>query len=163
MTGFFSDHLNLDTTVAYVDGELSLVAFQRAAAHVAQCAQCAAEVDEQLCARTSLRSAAAPPMPSSLTEALRAIPLALPAAGRVHGLGTDSRTGQAIRIVHVGRDTRSRRLRLGAGALVAGIAVGAFATSASEEPTPVPGPAPTVLPASSSFAPPVEQLPAPGR
>jgi anti-sigma factor RsiW len=156
VTGFFTDHLNLDTVVAYVDGELSLVAFQRAAAHVTQCKQCAAEVDEQASARTSLRSAAAPAMPASLSAALCSIPVALPAAGRAPGVGLDGRSGHAIRIEHVGRDAgRSRRLRFGAGALVAGIAVGAFVTAAgpAEEPAAPSERRPTVLPASYSPAP----------
>lgn len=149
MTGFFEDHLNLDTVVAYADGELSLVAFQRAAAHVMRCARCAAEVDEQTSVRSSLRSAADPVMPSSLSAALFSIPVALPAAGRAPGVMVDAATGHAIRVSHVGRDaTRGRRLRLGAGALVAGIAVSAFATGAApaDDPrTPAP-PGPTVVP-----------------
>ena len=151
MTGFFEDHLNLDTVVAYVDGELSLVAFQRAAAHVVRCPRCAADVDEQASARESLRSAGSPSMPSSLSAALCSIPVALPAAGRTPGVGLDSTTGHAIRISHVGRDAaRSRRLRLGAGALVAGIAVGAFATATppAEEPVVSPEPPPSVSPVS---------------
>ena len=151
MTGFFTDHLNLDTVVAYVDGELSLVAFQRAAAHVGRCPQCAAEVDEQVFARNSLRSASSPAMPSSLSAALCSIPVGLPAVGRTPGVGMDTRTGHAIRVSHVDRGvTRGRRLRLGAGALVAGIAVGAFATAAApaDEPATTPEPSPTVLPAS---------------
>lgn len=151
MTGFFTDHLNLDTVVAYVDGELSLVPFQRAAAHVMSCPQCAAEVDEQVYARESLRSAPSPSMPSSLSAALCSIPVALPAAARAPGVGVDAHNGHAIRVSHVGRDvTRTRRLRLGAGALVAGFAVGAFATAgpAADDRTPSSGPRPTVLPAS---------------
>lgn len=153
MTGFFEDHLNLDTVVAYADGELSLLAFQRAAAHVTSCGRCAAEVDEQMVARASLRSAASPPIPSSLTAALCAIPIASPVAGPAPGVGMDSRTGHAIRVVQVPRQaTRSRRLRLGAGALVAGIAVSAFATAAAppEDPATIPDNRPAMLPASYS-------------
>lgn len=137
MTGFFEDHLNLDSIVAFVDGELSLTAYQRAAAHLSSCPMCAADVDEQSSARTSLRSAPAPQMPGSLAAALFSIPVALPAAARTPGVGIDTQTGHAIRVSHVGREvTRSRRFRFGAGALVAGIAVGAFASAGSspEEP-----------------------------
>lgn len=130
MTGFFEDHLNMDSVVAYVDGELSLVAYQRAAAHIAICPLCSSEIAEQSFARDSLRSASTPQMPGSLAQALFSIPVAMPAAGRTPGVGIDANTGHAIRISHVGRDiTRGRRFRLGAGALVAGIAVGAFATA----------------------------------
>lgn len=155
MTGFFEEHLNLDSIVAFVDGELSLVAFQRAAAHVAACSMCAADVGEQSFARTSLRSAVAPQMPGSLAAALFSIPVALPAAVRSPGVGIDTRTGNAIRISHVGREvTRSRRFRLGAGALVAGIAVGALATTGSGQhvgPVSTPGVTGTIEPAT--FAP----------
>ncbi|WP_111765497.1 anti-sigma factor family protein [Nakamurella deserti] len=157
MTGFFTDHLNLDTVVAYVDGELSLVAFQRAAAHVTSCPQCAAEVDVQASARDFLRSASSPSMPSSLSAALCSIPVALPAAGRAPGIGVDSLTGHPIRVTHVRRDvTRSRRLRLGAGALVVGIAAGAFATaSAPVDDAPVgPDGSRPVLPAAHQPGPP---------
>lgn len=155
MTGFFEDHLNLDSIVAFVDGELSLTAYQRAAAHISSCPMCAADVDEQSFARNSLRSASAPRMPGSLVAALFSIPVALPVPTKSPGVGIDTRTGQAIRISHVGREvTRSRRFRLGAGALVAGIAVGAFASSGSAQhvdPLTTPDIARTIEPAS--FAP----------
>ncbi len=162
MTGFFTDHLNLDTVVAYVDGELSLTAFQRAAAHVTSCPQCAAEVAEQSSARDTLRSAPAPEMPSSLSAALCSIPVALPAAARMPGVGLDRHTGHAIRITHVGREsTRGRRLRLGAGALVVGLAAGAFATASSpaEEQPVAPNPPRTVLPAAYQPGPPAAPAP----
>lgn len=132
MTGFFEDHLNLDTVVAFVDGELSMTAYQRAAAHLMQCPMCAGEVAEQASARESLRAAPAPRMPGSLAAALCSIPVALPIASASPGVGIDTRTGYAIRVSHVSRDgNRSRRFRIGAGALVAGIAVGALATTGS--------------------------------
>jgi hypothetical protein len=152
VTGFFEDHLNLDSIVAFVDGELSLTAYQRAAAHISACSMCAADVAEQSFARDSLRSASAPQMPGSLVAALFSIPVALPVAVNSPGVGIDSRTGYAIRVSHIGREvTRSRRFRLGASALVAGIAVGAFATTGSakhEEPVVVPDTAGTIEPAS---------------
>lgn len=153
MTGFFEDHLNLDSVVAFVDGELSLVAYQRAAAHIGCCARCAAEVGEQRFARDALRSAAAPSMPGSLAASLFSIPIAAPMVSRTPGVRVDARTGHAIRISHVGREmTRSRRLRFGAGALVAGFAVGAFATAGPSEPITTPDPI-SVEPASFSPAP----------
>lgn len=85
MSSFFSeafaDHLSFDAVVAFADGELSLAAYQRAAAHVARCTSCAAEVAEQTQARELLRSAFAPKMPGSLFEELRSIPIALPVNG----------------------------------------------------------------------------------
>lgn len=82
MSSFFSeafaDHLSFDAVVAFADGELSLAAYQRAAAHIARCTSCAAEVAEQTQARELLRSAFAPKMPGSLFDQLRSIPVALP-------------------------------------------------------------------------------------
>lgn len=85
MSSFFSeafaDHLSFDAVVAFADGELSLAAYQRAAAHIARCTNCAAEVAEQTQARELLRSAFAPKMPGSLFDQLRSIPVALPVTG----------------------------------------------------------------------------------
>ncbi|MDQ6658803.1 MAG: zf-HC2 domain-containing protein [Actinomycetota bacterium] len=78
----FVDHLNVDAVVAFADGEMSLAAYQRAAAHLSRCDACAAEVAEQTSARELLRSAFAPKMPGSLFEQLRSIPIALPADPR---------------------------------------------------------------------------------
>lgn len=147
MTGFFEDHLNMDAIVAFVDGELSMTAYQRAAAHLVRCPVCAAEVAEQAGAREELRTAESPRMSGSLAQALCSIPLAMP-AGRgpaettAPGVGLDPATGHAIRIDHVGRPGgRKTLLRLGAGALVAGLAVGALAGAPSSAPTvPAPGP-----------------------
>lgn len=79
----FVDHLNFDAVVAFADGEMSLAAYQRAAAHLSRCDTCAAEVAEQTSARELLRSAFAPKMPGSLFEQLRSIPIALPADPRL--------------------------------------------------------------------------------
>ena len=56
-----------------------MVSYQRAAAHVSRCPQCDAEVRAQMVARSWLRSAEAPAMPTSLLDGLRSIPVALPA------------------------------------------------------------------------------------
>ncbi|HEY5880920.1 MAG TPA: hypothetical protein VIU11_18550 [Nakamurella sp.] len=131
------DHLTLDAVVAYADGEMAMVSFQRAAAHVAQCPQCDAEVRAQLVARSWLRSAEAPAMPTSLLDALRSIPVALPATDSVRATdslrrtddypGTGRRTGGGHDVVpqHQRGAQRSRRFRfLGTGALVAGLTMG---------------------------------------
>lgn len=137
MTAFFEDHLGLDAVVAFADGELSLVAFQRAAAHISHCESCAAEVAEQVTARQRLRSAACPVMPASLFDALRSIPVAVPAQPPAPGLVTDPATGRAVRADHRGHGLgamhRGRGFRLGAGAIVAGLAVGALAAVAVGE------------------------------
>lgn len=77
----FADHLGLDAVVAFTDGELGLTAFQRAAAHISRCPDCAREVDEQRVVRQQLRAAPCPPLPSRLADCLRSIPVALPLRG----------------------------------------------------------------------------------
>lgn len=74
----FADHLSFDAVVAFADGEMSMAAYQRAAAHLSRCASCASEVSEQTSARELLRSAFTPQMPGSLFDQLRSIPVALP-------------------------------------------------------------------------------------
>ncbi|MFC5949105.1 zf-HC2 domain-containing protein, partial [Pseudonocardia lutea] len=68
------DHLSQDAVVAFVDDELSAAAHERAAAHVASCAECAAEVVAQRQVRSALRAADEPHVPASLLSVLRAIP-----------------------------------------------------------------------------------------
>lgn len=131
------DHLTLDAVVAYADGEMPMVAYQRAAAHVARCPQCDAEVRAQLVARSWLRSAEAPAMPTSLLDTLRSIPVALPTTDP--GLTADAPTtlehrgrpghpapgGHGAVPPHTRAAHRGRRFRfLGTGALVAGLTVG---------------------------------------
>lgn len=126
MTGLFDDHLSLDAVVAYADGEMSLTAYQRAAAHLVRCGACAADVAEQTAASQYLRGAQMPTMPGSLFDALKSIPIASPTAPHADGAGPG----------------RGRRFRLGAGALVAGIAVGAvMVTAAGDSPAEPTGPA----------------------
>jgi anti-sigma factor RsiW len=67
-------HLAMDAVVAFVDGELSMVAHDRAASHVARCPLCAAETTVQRQARAAVQAAESPRMPAALLAALRAIP-----------------------------------------------------------------------------------------
>jgi anti-sigma factor RsiW len=139
MTAGFEDHLNLDAIVAFADGEMSVVAFQRAAAHVARCPQCNGEVDQQIAARSWLRSAEAPAMPLSLLDSLRSIPVAMPAEPTMDG-ATPSAAGR-VRSTDHDRTAHHRNWRfrfLGAGALVAGLAVGALVIGADQQ-DPEPG------------------------
>jgi anti-sigma factor RsiW len=122
MTPLFEDHLSLDAVVAFADGELSLVAYQRAAAHLERCPSCAAEVAEQTSARECLRRAGTPPMPGSLFDQLRSIPIGLEMSSPPPGPDE-----------HRGRITRSRGFRMGAGFLLAGIAVTTLATAAGSD------------------------------
>ena len=96
-----------------------------------------------------LQAAGPPPMSGSLFDALTAIPLAVPAesmisealpgpAGRAAGF-----PGSTPTVRRSGHPALGRRSRFGAGALVAGLAVGAAvatAATAGEHPsTPEPG------------------------
>lgn len=67
-------HLGTEALVAFVDGELTLGAHQRAAAHVAGCLECSDEVRTQVLTRSAVRSAAVPVVPVGLLGALRGIP-----------------------------------------------------------------------------------------
>jgi anti-sigma factor RsiW len=132
MTAGFEDHLNLDAIVAFADGEMSVVAFQRAAAHVARCPQCNGEVEQQIAARSWLRSAEAPAMPLSLLDSLRSIPVALPAEVTADDSGYPG-SGR-LPEDHARSAHRTWRFRfLGAGALVAGLAVGALVIGADQQ------------------------------
>lgn len=68
-------HLMPDAVVAFVDGELSSLARQRAAEHIAKCPFCANETSTQRQARSAVQSAGDPGAPAGLLAALRAIPI----------------------------------------------------------------------------------------
>lgn len=68
-------HLMPDAVVAFVDGELSPLASQRASEHIAKCPFCANETSTQRQARSAVRSASDPGAPAGLLAALRAIPV----------------------------------------------------------------------------------------
>lgn len=67
-------HLSLDAIVAYVDDELAHGPHLRATQHLAQCHECAAQVVTQGQARSALRMAGGPSLPTSLLSSLRSIP-----------------------------------------------------------------------------------------
>jgi hypothetical protein len=133
MTASFDDHLSLDAIVAFADGEMSMVSYQRAGAHVARCAQCENEVNQQVAARSWLRSAEAPAMPLSLLDSLRSIPVAMPAEHPLDGAAVHPVPGRPDdhdRSAH----HRNWRFRfLGTSALVAGLAVGALVAGADQQ------------------------------
>jgi hypothetical protein len=68
-------HLMPDAVVAFVDGELSPLARQRASEHIAKCPFCMSETKTQRQARSAVRSAGDPGAPAGLLAALRAIPI----------------------------------------------------------------------------------------
>lgn len=121
-------HLTLEAVVAYVDGELADGPHERATRHLDRCADCAAEVVEQRQARTALRAADCPSLPSSLMSSLCAIPQSTELPAAPAGLSVDAH-GELVALQRpAGRPSRrSRRMRIGAGAAVSGLAIGALA------------------------------------
>ncbi|WP_019815761.1 zf-HC2 domain-containing protein [Saccharomonospora saliphila] len=126
--GVPESHLLPDVVVAFVDQELSLGAQERAAAHLAHCPSCAAEVSAQRAASSAVRGAETPSISAGFLANLRAIPQQtdLPSMPDNLAVGSD---GQ---IVAVQRPDRVAGLRDGLGD-------GALGTSAPL------GTAPTVL------------------
>lgn len=84
-----TEHLAAEAVAAYVDGELRMGAYMRAAQHIALCPECAAEVEAQQQARGALRRSGEIPMPNSLLGLLSQIPLEFP--GCSAGSETDHR------------------------------------------------------------------------
>lgn len=145
------EHLAVEAVVAYVDGELSIAAHERATRHLAACTLCTAEVAAQRQARAAVRGATAPIMPPSLLAALHAIPhsaelppgpegLAIDEDGRfvvaqrVTPLGLSAPLGSGERLGSTGLAPTShgrtaRRVVQGAGVVVSGLVLGALALS----------------------------------
>ena len=146
-------HLAPDAVVAFVDGELSLTAHDRAAAHIARCPLCAAEMAVQRQARAAVQAAEAPQMPAGLLAALRAIPsdtdlplsgsdgserLAMTADGQLVAVQRPDRAFGAGPMIGSSRPLGSgnvlrtgafhgRRAVQGAGVVAAGLVLGALA------------------------------------
>ena len=73
-----TEHLSTEAIAAYVDGELRMKSYLRAAHHLSLCPQCAAEVDGQSQARTALRDSRPITTPSTLFNLLAQIPESTP-------------------------------------------------------------------------------------
>ncbi|MBP2370814.1 anti-sigma factor family protein [Pseudonocardia parietis] len=142
-------HLTLEAVVAYVDDELASGPHDRATRHLERCADCVAEVAEQRRARSALRGADAPTLPPSLMSALRSIPQDTELPPPPAGLSL-TQEGELVSVLRPAafdgeqrRSRRSRRMRLGTGAAVSGIALGALAfglpAATSQAPAPAPG------------------------
>jgi anti-sigma factor RsiW len=166
------DHLSSDAIVAYVDEELAPGPHLRATQHLAQCLECAAQVVAQGQARAALRTASCPSLPSSLLSTLRSIPqdTDLPAPPAGLAVTPDGQFVSVLRPERVGRgatradvesatphttphatphatphgDRTHRRMWLGTGVAVSGLAAGAIAfavpAAVSGAPAPAPGP-----------------------
>lgn len=75
-----TEHLASEAVAAFADGELRMAAYLRAARHIAECPECAAEVDAQQQARNALKDSGELAMPHSLLGLLSQIPTCEPAA-----------------------------------------------------------------------------------
>ncbi len=73
-----TEHLASEAVAAFADGELRMSAYLRAARHIAECPECAAEVDAQQQARSALKDAGEVSMPHSLLGLLNQIPMCEP-------------------------------------------------------------------------------------
>jgi anti-sigma factor RsiW len=173
VTGLSGQHLLPDVVVAFVDGELSPTAQDRASSHVAKCSVCAAEITAQRQAASAVQSANAFSAPAGLLANLRAIPdqvetpsmpdgLAMTqdgqlvavqrpdrvsALGGTAPLGTSTKLGEGSTVL--GRRP-GRRAAQGAGVVVSGLVLGALAlatTGGGTEPqrSPATGDRPSVV------------------
>lgn len=148
------DHLSSDAIVAFVDDELSHGAHDRAAQHIARCAECEAQVIAQTQTRSALRTAGGPVLPSTLLHTLRSIPESATLPPTPPGLAVTS-DGQIVSVLRPtpdslqmaneadlergtgttqrghrrpgGRSPVQRRIRVGTGVAVSGLALGALA------------------------------------
>lgn len=73
-----TEHLASEAIAAFADGELRMNAYLRAARHIAECPECAAEVDAQQQARSALKDSGEMSMPNSLLGLLSQIPMCEP-------------------------------------------------------------------------------------
>jgi anti-sigma factor RsiW len=148
--GLSEQHLLPDAVVAFVDGELSATAYDRASSHLARCPSCASEITAQRQAASAVQSANAFTAPAGLLANLMAIPdqveipsvpdgLAMtkdgqlvavqrpdrvPQLGGTAPLGSSAKLGEGEAVL--GRRP-GRRTVQGAGVVVSGLVLGALA------------------------------------
>lgn len=111
-------HLATDAVVAFVDGELSLTAHDRAARHLAHCALCTAEVAAQRQASIAVRDAGAPAVPATLLAALHDIPQHAPLSTDHQELAV-TEDGQLVVVQRQASNRIGSRPPLGTGAPLA--------------------------------------------
>lgn len=152
--GLSDQHLLPDVVVAFVDGELSPTAHDRASSHLARCTVCVGEIRAQRQAASAVQSANAFSAPAGLLANLRAIPEqidipampdglavtndgqlvavqrpdAVPALGGTAPLGTSAKLGEGRSVL--GRRP-GRRTAQGAGVVVSGLVLGAIALAST--------------------------------
>lgn len=162
-------HLLPDAVVAFVDGELSPTAHDRAAAHLARCPFCAAEAATQRQARSMMKAASAPSVPAGLLASLMSIPQDVELPSGPDNLAV-TEDGQLVTVLRPGKGTEklrpfgsapafgasaplgsganvlgnrlSRRTKQGAGVVVSGLVLGAIAIVTMHGDTPPAGDGP---------------------
>ncbi len=107
--GLPEQHLALDALVAFVDGELTPTAYDRAASHLARCPSCAADATAQRQARSAVRRAAPPSMSPQFLQSLQSIPSSAELPEQPDGLAMT----EDGRLVTVNRQERASALRPG--------------------------------------------------
>lgn len=168
-------HLLPDVVVAFVDDELGSTAHDRAAAHFGRCPMCAAELAVQRQARSAVRAAETPSVPTGLLASLRSIPTDTdlpepPGGGLVVGadgqlfavqrpertafgsgavLGTSAPLGHGSSVLRTGH---GRRAVQGAGVVAAGLVLGALAVVGTSVLSVANGPAEPQHPDGSTVA-----------
>lgn len=151
-------HLLPDAVVAFVDGELSLGAQERAAVHLMRCPSCAQDVDAQRQVRAAVHACDAPSVPAGLLASLNSIPdttelstmpdnLAVDENGRLvavqrqdrasggGSLGTREPLGSTAPLgsAAIGARRPSRRAVQGAGVVMSGLMLSALALALGVE------------------------------
>jgi anti-sigma factor RsiW len=147
-------HLLPDAVVAFVDGELSATAHDRAGSHLARCPFCAAEAATQRQARSMMKAASAPSASAGLLASLMSIPQDVELPSGPDNLAV-TEDGQLVTVQRLGKGTEklrpfgsapvfgsaqplgsganvlgnrlSRRTKQGAGVVVSGLVLGALA------------------------------------
>ncbi|MHA6802519.1 anti-sigma factor family protein [Salinifilum ghardaiensis] len=131
--GFSEQHLALDAIVAFVDGELSANARDRAASHLAHCSACAAEASTQRQARSAVQEADSPAISSDLVRNLLSIPhhTELPAQPEELALSED---GQLLTSQRLGSGAAlGSSAALGGRPFACGAPLGSDASNAPEQ------------------------------
>lgn len=151
-------HLLPDAIVAFVDGELSPGARERAATHIMRCSACAADVTAQRQAREAVHDSQVPAMPAGLLASLSSIPqtteissgpdnLAVTADGQLVAVQRQEspQQGTTLGATRLGSSTplgavglgggrkHGRRTAQGAGVVVSGLVLTALAFALTVE------------------------------